>query len=541
MATAQTEAAGPPALPGKRILLPWAKWIVLGALLAAATVYLQIRWLSVTWMGDDGYFFVGAQRLLRGETIYRDFTIYITPGTYYFLAVVLKVFGESWETTRLLWLLVTLVQGAGVYLIVHRLTKSEMVGAIGFALVTAWAILNPVFLHLHLSAALALGSTWAWWRWLETRSSRFALLAGISDGLVGFTSQNKGFYLLCASVAVILLLSEPGWKTRCRTLLVYGLGGGTVALLFGASLWWQGSVSGFYRDAVLWVLGSYTKGSYVPYGTSLGFIDSRMGFEHLANLAVGLWIAACAPISAAVEAGLAISARRCRPFPMLLALQGIALWASALHRPDLLDHLRLSAHLSTALLLVQVHELSALREGTPGRLRKAGGWAASFVLVALGASCASVVDGLARQGMGEDHVPLPSIGPRTWTPFARLAQTVEGLSHHLETRTPPDEPIFVLPHSSLYYVALHRRNATKYEFPAEAPGMEVQIEELILQLDRRKVRTVIVDENWIEQFERMLYPRLKTGFLKGRLMEYVQREYVMDARFPRATVYRRKA
>ena len=143
-----------------------------------------------------------------------------------------------------------------------------------------------------------------------------------------------------------------------------------------------------------------------------------------------------------------------------------------------------------------------------------------------------------QETRGLPRIALPSLGPRAWTPDLRLAQTVNGLAQHLSEHGAPDEPIFVLPHSSLYYVALRRPNATSYEIPSEAPGMEEQIGEVIAQLDRRRVRYVIVDEMWTPEFERILFPKLQRSFLKGRLMEYVHERYRLDVRFPKASVYR---
>jgi hypothetical protein len=126
--------------------------------------------------------------------------LHITPGTYYFLAAVLRLTGESWETTRVLWLLCTLIQASAVFVLVQRLTSFEALSpALGFALIASKSALGPVFLHHHLSAVVALGfhlgvvALAGDARRAATRCSR-DWRTGSSD----FTSQNKGFFMLAA-------------------------------------------------------------------------------------------------------------------------------------------------------------------------------------------------------------------------------------------------------------------------------------------------------------------------------------------------------
>ena len=49
---------------------------------------------------DEGIVLQGAQRILRGEVLYRDFFSFFTPGSYYFLALLFKVFGSSFLVAR---------------------------------------------------------------------------------------------------------------------------------------------------------------------------------------------------------------------------------------------------------------------------------------------------------------------------------------------------------------------------------------------------------------------------------------------------------
>ena len=50
---------------------------------------------------DEGIILQGAQRILRGEVLYRDFFSFITPGSYYLLALLFRVFGSSIVVARI--------------------------------------------------------------------------------------------------------------------------------------------------------------------------------------------------------------------------------------------------------------------------------------------------------------------------------------------------------------------------------------------------------------------------------------------------------
>ncbi|HLY62086.1 MAG TPA: glycosyltransferase family 39 protein [Terriglobia bacterium] len=49
---------------------------------------------------DEGIILQGTERILRGEVLYRDFFSYFTPGSYYLLALLFKVFGDSLLVAR---------------------------------------------------------------------------------------------------------------------------------------------------------------------------------------------------------------------------------------------------------------------------------------------------------------------------------------------------------------------------------------------------------------------------------------------------------
>src|SRR6266513_5299861 len=65
-----------------------------------ACAYLFLFRRYTTMEPDEGIILQGAQRILRGEVLYRDFFSFFTPGSYYFVALLSRIFGSSMLVAR---------------------------------------------------------------------------------------------------------------------------------------------------------------------------------------------------------------------------------------------------------------------------------------------------------------------------------------------------------------------------------------------------------------------------------------------------------
>src|SRR5437870_7942673 len=88
--------------------------------------YLLLFRRYTTMEPDEGIVLQGAQRILRGQVVYRDFFSYFTPGSYYWLAFLFKIFGSSFTIART----VLAVIGAGFsvisYMLMRRVCSTEV-------------------------------------------------------------------------------------------------------------------------------------------------------------------------------------------------------------------------------------------------------------------------------------------------------------------------------------------------------------------------------------------------------------------------------
>jgi len=99
-----------------------AERLILLALFLLSFLYLCLFRRFTAMEPDEGILLQGAQRLLAGQVLYRDFFSFYTPGSYYALALLFKIFGSSLLVART----VLALTGAILSLITHLLAPPSL-------------------------------------------------------------------------------------------------------------------------------------------------------------------------------------------------------------------------------------------------------------------------------------------------------------------------------------------------------------------------------------------------------------------------------
>src|SRR5579863_4789911 len=120
---------------------------------------------------DEGIVLMGAERILRGEVPYRDFFSFYTPGSFYLVALVFKVFGDSLVVARISLAIAGAACSVVTYLLSRRVCPRGI--ALFAAGLTTVAGLPYRFLVLHnwYSTALACLTLYAAVQLLKSRNS----------------------------------------------------------------------------------------------------------------------------------------------------------------------------------------------------------------------------------------------------------------------------------------------------------------------------------------------------------------------------------
>ena len=85
-------------LPVTKVNLPekfLRDWLIATLVFGFSAAYFGFFYQYTLINGDEGIILQGAQRILQGQVLYRDFFAFITPGSYYWIAFFFKIFGSS--------------------------------------------------------------------------------------------------------------------------------------------------------------------------------------------------------------------------------------------------------------------------------------------------------------------------------------------------------------------------------------------------------------------------------------------------------------
>jgi 4-amino-4-deoxy-L-arabinose transferase-like glycosyltransferase len=258
--------------------------------LIAATVFLgSLAYLCIfrryTAMdADEGIILQGAERILHGQVLYRDFFSFFTPGSYCLSAAVLKIFGDSLVVARSVLAVNGSILAVLAYLLARRVCSRGIslltAGLVTFTAVpdrflvlhnwdsTLWACL-AVYAAVRLLESGKVGAVSA----VENASKKakgrwgWAFSVGLFCSLTALFEQSKGAGL------VIGLAIGFGIITVAYTRRLFGARDG-IAIVAGLALPWVLTVAGFASHqalgpmlcGLLWPMRHYSLVNRVPYG-----------------------------------------------------------------------------------------------------------------------------------------------------------------------------------------------------------------------------------------------------------------------------------
>lgn len=219
---------------------------------------------------DEGFLYYGAERILDGQLIYRDFHEIQFPGSFFLLAGVFKIAHSRFETGRLLnYLLVA--SGIALYLLIVRTAKVRFLLSmlpcmlIIFFWFPQWAGTLPHWFSF-FSTALALFFLNLY---LIKSSGYLLFLSGISVGFTLNFIQNEGALLFVGVIIFLLLrsfvLKLENKKVFLREALIFTLGFIPVALIFPIYFLFKGAFYDFIYNTFFYLFESYLPANRLPY------------------------------------------------------------------------------------------------------------------------------------------------------------------------------------------------------------------------------------------------------------------------------------
>lgn len=200
------------------------RFIVLG-IFTVICVYSRLSYDCTNLDPDEGIILQGAQRILNGEVLYRDFFSYYTPGSYYWMAFLFRVFGDSILVARAAMIAYAAIFAVLTYLLARRVCSR------GTALLTVFLLTvtcaPSVALHNWDSTLWALLALYSAVRFIEGPSCAWAFSVGSLTAIGCLFEQSRGGGLAVGLVLGFTILGLNGifkpWADR-RRLIFLALG-----------------------------------------------------------------------------------------------------------------------------------------------------------------------------------------------------------------------------------------------------------------------------------------------------------------------------
>ena len=145
-------------------------------LLCFAYLCIFLRYTSLE--PDEGIVLLGAERILGGELPYRDFFSFYTPGSFYLVASLFRIFGDSFVVARVSIAVAGAICSVVTYALARRVCSPGVSLLCAFLATTTGAAFRFLVLHNPYSTLLCCLSIYSAVRYLETQASRWALGSG---------------------------------------------------------------------------------------------------------------------------------------------------------------------------------------------------------------------------------------------------------------------------------------------------------------------------------------------------------------------------
>ena len=476
---------------------------------------------------DEGIILQGAQRILDGQVLYRDFFSFITPGSYYFIALVFRTFGDSYFVAHTVLAFLGAALSPLTYLLARRVCSRQ-----ASLLVTALMCVTAVpwrFLVIHnwdstLWACLAL---YCAVRLLESSSVSwgFAMTTFVSLTALFEQSKGAGLFIGLGSGFLIIACSSKDWRGFTRNQLM--------AITLG--LFWPFVVTAVYFTAHhaltpmltswLWPLQHYSGANRVPYGYDNLTGNARDRIFGTASVGLRLF------------AGLVFSARSWVPFVPILALPLLfrltfRQWRRMSTGPEWAYYVLVSATISGLLLSVVIARadylhfiylhpifflvLAWLLDGRDIRhpvlvhIAPVVGFCISMSLLAMAGQSLFAMRGDYRVNTRRGTISMA---------------TPENVIRVVQSRVAPGEKMLIYPYNSTYYYLTQTYSPTRFDFYQPGMHTEEQLHEMLAEFSSQPTRVVLYEPNFTQHLREAWPNTQPTSIARDVLAEYIEREY----------------
>jgi 4-amino-4-deoxy-L-arabinose transferase-like glycosyltransferase len=476
---------------------------------------------------DEGIILQGAQRILEGQVLYRDFFSFFTPGSYYFFALIFRVFGDSYLVAHTALAFVGAAFSPVLYLLARRVcSRQTSLLVTGLMMVTAvpWRF---VVIHNWDSTLWACLALYCAVRLLESPAVNWAFSTATFTSLTALFEQSKGAGLLLGLGIGFLIISlsrkERKLFTR-RELIAVAIG-----------LCWPFLITAIYfatHDSLMnmlaswfWPLQHYTGANHVPYA-----------YDNLTGQARDRIFGTASP-GLRLFAMLIFSARTWIPYVPIIAFALLVRMTFRGWRPNSIGpewgyYVLVSATISGLLLSIVVARADYLhfiylhpifflvvawlldgrgiRHPVFARIAPIIGFCLSMSLLAMAAQTLFSSRGNYRIPTHRGMITMPR---------------PDNVIAYVQAHVSPGERILVYPYNSTYYYLTQTYSATRFDFYQPGMHTEQQLQEMLAEFSAHPTRVVLYEPTFIDHLREAWPNTPPSAFVRDAMAEYILRQY----------------
>jgi 4-amino-4-deoxy-L-arabinose transferase-like glycosyltransferase len=461
--------------------------------LSVSFYFLPFMRILLPGDGDEGLLVSGAVRIVHGQVFARDFFEVVGPGTMYWLALFLKLFGVTFVATRISLFAMSLATALAMYFLSRRVCSRYQVLPIILLVGTYFGSSWPAVSHHVDSNCFALLAVACVIVWLDKRKAVLLSLAGALAGATTCCFQPKGILLL---FALLVWLWVQHRRKSASLSWLWAVAGGYVSVvaLMLAYFWSRHALWDLFYVNVLWPSQHYSAVNVVPYAQGIihyywdHFHIAKAGFRWtivIASILIAPFLLVAA-LPALLPALAARSLRNRIPSEVVLYwLCGSALWLSEFHRKDIC-HLVFGSPL---LMILCVYYLQQYRAKVADL---------ALQILAISATCLAAFNLFLVLSARPVATRVGSVALLKSDPVLTLLQSTAA----------PGEEIFAYPYCAMYYFLSATLNPTRYAAIMYDFNTPSQFEEVVTVLDQRRVRYVVWNKGF-EKNAKTFFPGMK--------------------------------
>jgi hypothetical protein len=229
--------------------------------------YLCIFRRFSTLEPDEGIVLQGAERVLSGQIPYRDFFSFYTPGSFYLVAGLFRIFGDSLTVARFSLAVVGAICSVATYVLARRVCSWGIALFIAVLATTAGTAFRFLVLHNPYSTLGCCICLYAVLRLVETHKPVWAFSATSTASLTFLIEQSKGGGLyLGLTVAFVVFCAVDRKLLPPKSALASALFGLLWPLALTFAYFAYHHSASLMVQSWLWPLNHYTRANHVPYG-----------------------------------------------------------------------------------------------------------------------------------------------------------------------------------------------------------------------------------------------------------------------------------